>query len=176
MATTFELISSVTVGSGGSSSIDFTSIPSTYKDLVIKCSARGTQTGTGVIDADVNVRFNGDTSSINSIRRVSGSGTAAASYSNSAQNKLLYFGNAAGNDATASTFGNTEWYIPNYAGSTNKSVSVDAVSENNGSAAWMILAAGLWASTAAINQVTLLPDSGTFLQYSTAYLYGVKNV
>ena len=39
---TYTLISSVTVGAGGASSIDFTSIPSTYTDLLVKISARST--------------------------------------------------------------------------------------------------------------------------------------
>ena len=46
MANTFEQITTVTVGSGGASSIDFTSIPQTYTDLVIKTSARNTSTST----------------------------------------------------------------------------------------------------------------------------------
>jgi hypothetical protein len=36
MAGTHKLIGSVTVGSGGSSSIEFTSIPATYADLILK--------------------------------------------------------------------------------------------------------------------------------------------
>ena len=36
MATTYTLISSVTVGSGGAANIEFTSIPSTYTDLLLK--------------------------------------------------------------------------------------------------------------------------------------------
>ena len=43
MATTYTLISSVTVGSGGAASIEFTSIPSTYTDLVLKLSARSSR-------------------------------------------------------------------------------------------------------------------------------------
>ena len=39
---TFIKIASVTVGSGGATSMSFTSIPNTYTDLVIKISARGT--------------------------------------------------------------------------------------------------------------------------------------
>ena len=40
MADTYTLISSVTVGAGGASSIDFTSIPATYTDLLVKFSLR----------------------------------------------------------------------------------------------------------------------------------------
>ena len=81
-----------------------------------------------------------------------------------------------GTDSTANTFANGEFYIPNYAGSTNKSVSADGVTENNATAARATLTAGLWSNTAAINQITLLPIAGgTFAQYSTATLYGISN-
>jgi hypothetical protein len=43
MANTFTLIASSTVGSGGAASIDFTSISSTYTDLVVKLSLRNTE-------------------------------------------------------------------------------------------------------------------------------------
>jgi hypothetical protein len=77
---------------------------------------------------------------------------------------------------TANTFSNGEMYIPNAFGSTYKSVSADAVAENNASTAYMAMQAGLWSSTAAINQITLTPDTATsplFQQYSTASLYGI---
>ena len=40
MAVTHNLISTITVGSGGAASIDFTSIPQTYTDLLVKISLR----------------------------------------------------------------------------------------------------------------------------------------
>jgi hypothetical protein len=169
MANTFELIASSTVGSGGAASIDFSSIPSTYTDLCFKISARITRSG-AVTDI-MNVSFNG-TSTNESCRRMEGNGASASLASNS----LLLAYQASSTDATASTFGNGEFYIPNYAGSTNKSASNDGVSENNGTTAFAGLAANLWSNTAAINQVTFTPDSGSdFVQYSTIYLYGVKN-
>jgi hypothetical protein len=76
---------------------------------------------------------------------------------------------------TANTFGNTDIYIPNYAGSANKSVSVDTVEENNGTTARALLGAILWSNTAAITALGLTPVSGSFVQYSTATLYGIKN-
>ena len=77
--------------------------------------------------------------------------------------------------ATANTFGNFDFYIPNYAGSTNKSASGDAVSENNASLAYQSLSANLWSNTAAINAISIAPVNGTlFTQYSTATLYGIS--
>ena len=168
MATTFTKIADYTVGSGGAASIDFTVIPSTYTDLVVKLSARFSASasyGYAVL------AFNGSSSNF-SIRGLYGAGAGSPGSFTSPSN---YFGEIVGNTATASTFSNSELYIPNYAGGTNKSWSVDSVGENNATLAQMNFTAGLWSQTAAINQVTISPQSGTFLQYSTATLYGVKN-
>ena len=45
MANTYTLIASSTVGSGGAANIEFTSIPATYTDLLIKMSARAATGG-----------------------------------------------------------------------------------------------------------------------------------
>jgi hypothetical protein len=166
MANTFELIASSTVGAGGASSIDFTSIPSTFTDLCVKVSVRCSQSQ---IYGEFQIAFNNTGTSF-STRLLEGNGGSVASYTS-----FRRIGVATGANATASTFGNAEIYIPNYSGSTIKSFTADGVSENNGTSAWTDLVAGLWSNTAAINQVTVSPETGTFLQYSTAYLYGVKN-
>jgi len=75
---------------------------------------------------------------------------------------------------TASTFGNAEIYLPNYAGNTNKSASIDMVSEQNATSTYMGLVAPLWSNTAAITSITLTGASGNLAQYSTATLYGIK--
>jgi hypothetical protein len=170
MANTFELIASSTVGSGGAASIDFTSIPSTYTDLVVKCSIRDT---TGGVGAYLYLRFNNDSGSNYSSKTIEGNGSAANSYSNTSQTKMLFW-NTNGGGATSNTFGNAELYVPNYLSSNQKSVSMDTVAETNATVQYMDLVAGIWTGTSAINQLTLLPDAG-FAQYSTAYLYGVKN-
>jgi hypothetical protein len=171
MATTFTLIDSYTVGSGGAASIDFTSIPSTYTDLVVKFSARVTGTGTVV---NIGVNFNGSSSSFTN-RYLGGNGSTASSGSLSGTDGTLSIWTGNYNDTTSNTFGNAEIYIPNYAGSNNKSFSVDGVAENNATDGRMAMNAMLWSNTAAINRVTLIPQTGSFMQYSTATLYGVKN-
>lgn len=164
MANTFTLIASSTVGAGGASSIDFTSIPSTYTDLVLKVSGRSTTT-----DEYASIGFNGSTASFSG-RYLYGNGSTTAS------GTLVPIVYTCSSGSTASTFGNGEVYIPNYAGSANKSMSIDSTTENNGTTVSMILQAGLWSNTAAINRVTLTHSgTGLFAQNSTAYLYGVKN-
>jgi hypothetical protein len=169
MPNTFTLIASYTVGASAVTSIDFSSIPSTFTDLCFKISARITR---DIYSVDLmNISFNG-TSTNESSRRIEGNGSSASSASNS----LLLAYAASTSSATGQTFGNGEFYIPNYAGSTNKSASNDGVSETNASTSYLGMAANLWSNTSAINRVTFTPDAGSeFVQYSTIYLYGVKN-
>ena len=164
MATYVQIGSTVTVGAGGAASIDFTAIPSTYTDLILKVSGRSNRADT--VDTIV-IKPNGSTSSM-TFRWLAGDGSAAASGTTD-----RIYQDAANN--TASTFGNAEIYIPNYAGSTNKSFSIDAVSEQNGTSANAGFQAQLWANTAAITSINLAVGFGTgWLQYSTATLYGIS--
>ena len=160
-------IQTVTVGSGGASSIDFTSIPQTYTDLVIKLSARFNSSNTLV-----KITYNSNTSSYTR-RQLVGENSSASSYS--ASDAFVAY--IDGTDQTASTFSNTEIYIPNYTSSNYKSSSIDTVKENNSSTAWVAaLNANLWSNTAAITSISLSDLSGTasFVQYTTATLYGVS--
>ena len=166
MANTFELISSVTVGSGGAASIDFTSIPSTYTDLCIKLSGRGTESA---LKSNALFSFNGSTTGF-TVRYLGADGSTP--YTNSGSFRFCAFVNAA--TSTANTFSNNDIYIPNYAGSANKSWSTDGVTENNATQTEMWMIAGLWSNTAAITSIGLTLSSGNFVQYSTAYLYGVN--
>jgi len=170
MPNTFTLIASSTVGAGGAASIDFTSIAGTYTDLVIKTSVRTTGTGAPWLQ----LRFNGSSSSY-SQRYLYGTGAAAASTTSGTAGYMTLAAGINSTSQTASTFTNAEIYIPNYAGSNNKSVSADAGQENNATTAYATLAAGLWSSSSAITQVTLYPETGNFAEFTTAYLYGVKN-
>ena len=170
MATTYEKIAAVIVGAGGASSIDFTSIPSTFTDLVLKVSARGTSADGSAPELSTLISING--SGTGSHRFIYANGSAA--YSSSNGSVLWTYTN--GNTTTASTFGNLEIYFPNYASTTTyKSYSIDAVVENNATANSLSLDAGLVSNNAAISRVTLTPNSGSFVQHSTATLYGVKS-
>lgn len=172
MANTMVAIATTTVGSGGASSIDFTSIPATYTDLKIVISGR-TNRSDGILYDNLKLQFNGNTASY-STRLLYGLGSTAASITsgNSAFIEYIY---ASSNSATASTFGNTEIYIPNYTStSANKSVSIDSVSESNGTNTILGPAAGLWSNTSAITSITISGQSQNFVQYSTATLYGIS--
>jgi len=169
MATTYKAIATVTVGSGGASSIEFTSIPQTYTDLHILVSGRGSASA---YYSTLGLQFNGSTSSWSN-RWVQSYGSGVNS-GNAANNQMP---DVTGNTATSSTFGSISIYIPNYTSSNYKSISMDGVTENNSTSAQAQFYANLWSNTAAITSIKLQdPFSGyTFLQHSSATLYGIKN-
>lgn len=169
MALTYQAIATTTVGSGGASSIDFTSIPQTYTDLYLVCSIRTLRAN--FVDYP-RIKPNNSTTGI-SLRALRGSSGGAGSYTDTS----LYF-LATGNTATSNTFGNSAIYIPNYTSSNYKSFSVDAVSENNSTDSYTDLYAALWSNTSAITSLIIdnsYSGGGNFMQYSTATLYGIKN-
>jgi hypothetical protein len=169
MPATYKAIATVTVGSGGAANIEFTSIPATYTDLVLLTSTRVTASGGSADGEYATINFNS---------------TGAL-----ADSKLVYGGSAVGSlsktdgeyayvidtNNTASTFNNDMIYIPNYASSNKKSFSVDNAQESNGNTAYVMLWASLWDDTSAITSIKLNAPTGTFQQYSTATLYGIKN-
>lgn len=166
MANTYQFIASNTVGSGGVASVTFSSIPSTYTDLIIKVSARDSYASPW---RDLGISFNGVTTNRTGIL-LYGNPTTVGSYSVTTGD--IAFENSS--TSTANTFNNAEFYIPNYASANYKSVSVDSVTENNAATALANTAAGLWSSTSAITSVTLTSLGGTIAQYSNFYLYGIK--
>jgi hypothetical protein len=168
MAVTHKLIQSITVGAGGQASIEFTSIPQTYTDLLIVGSIRTNRSS--VVD-NLQIEFNGASTNL-SFTLLFGGGTSAASASGS----YGLVGDANAATSTASVFSSHSIYIPSYSGSTNKSFSVDSVSENNATEAYQEILSGLWSVTSAITSLRLFPRTGTLLnQYSSASLYGIKN-
>jgi len=150
-------------------SVTFSNIPqSGYTDLMLVTSARSDAGSFTFGD----VSFNGSSTGITS-RYLEGNGTTAVSASD--QPRVVM--GSPGSSTTASTYGNTQLYIPNYLSSNYKSYSVDMVGENNATTAYMQLFAGLWSNTAAINSITITAQSSrNFVQYSTFSLYGLAAV
>lgn len=172
MPTTYKKITTVTVGSGGASTISFTSIPQTYTDLVVKISGRSNRSE--VFD-NMEFRLNGSTTSADRRYLLAYNGNTLISGSDTNIGGQIVSA-LAGDTATASTFGNTEVYIPNYTSNNYKSFSGDAVGENNASNSRLGLNAVVWANTSAVTSIEMAPSTGTlFKEYSTATLYGVKN-
>ena len=165
MPNTMTLISSNTVGAGNAASITFSSIPQTYTDLLILGSARNSSGA----DADwIAATFNGSATNFSS-RYLEGNGTSVSS------NQLARLAGASA--YPSNVFSNFRVYVPNYTSSNNKSYSTEYVTEANTTLSYSVLVAGLWSNTAAITSITLSCGNGgnNFTQYSSFYLYGIKN-
>ena len=167
MATpTYTLLNSYQA-TGSVASIAFTSIPQTYTDLLLVGSLRETQAG---VIGGPKVRPNNVTTNFTG-KRLYGAGTSYGS-----DNLTAWFLLDCCSNATTNTFGNSEIYIPNYTSSINKSASVNSTMENNSTTDWEVEIHGsLWSNTSAITSLYVYPDSGNFVQYSSLYLYGIKN-
>lgn len=159
------LISTVTVGAGGAASIDFTSIPGTFTDLMLTYSLRTTQ---ATVSTSVTLTLNSSASNF-TMRGLYGNGSTATAFTGT-----TYAGEACGANATASTFSNNSLYISNYSGNLNKPYCIDSVSESNTATSTItMIDSGLWSITSAITALSIVASSGTFVQYSTASLYGI---
>lgn len=165
---TMTLIQSITAGAGLPGVLEFASIPQTFTDLLVTFSARRSS-GSGY--ASLVIQLNSSSSGYTD-RWVEGTGSGTSS---STANVYSGFGGGLitvpGSSVTASTFNSGQCYIPNYTASTNKSSSIEIVTENNGTQAYQYINAGLWANTSAITNIKL--SIGSFDQYSTASLYGI---
>lgn len=164
MALTYVALATVTVGAGGAASMSFTNIPGTYTDLAVKTTFRG--------NGDVLLFLNSATFGTNGGIRLNGDGATPGS--NPASNGFISDAQYA--SFTANVFGSLDIYIPNYTSTSNKSVTVDAITENNATTAYMNMVTALFTSSVAITSLSLTASGGnTFAQNSTATLYGIKN-
>ena len=173
MATTYTLISS-NVLTGSAASVTFSSIPSTYTDLVLKVSARSTRVANS---NNLDLRINADSSALYSYTYIYGSGSSAASSRSSADTSVFVSTMNAAN-STSNTFTSAEIYIPSYTVSQNKPFGSFGAFENNSATVNEIDAnAHLYRSTSAITSLTLYSGLGSFNfdTGSSFYLYGIKN-
>jgi hypothetical protein len=78
-------------------------------------------------------------------------------------------------NATTSTFSNVEIYFPSYQSTAAKPFFINAAVEQNATLGYLSAQAGLHAGTSGITSIDIAPDSGSFVQYSSFYLYGISN-
>jgi hypothetical protein len=167
------LIGRLDAGVAGLASFDFQTIPDVYSKLVIDLCTHGTKQA---FNAYIKLNFNNDFGAnydyncpvISTIPAMTGFSGYGAAY--------MPVGIFPAASAPANEYGAIFLNIINYSSANvNKTVigndywKQDALS----TAEYQQLIGGNWRSTAPVNRITLTPDSGTFVQYSTARLYGV---
>jgi hypothetical protein len=162
--TDYESIQTYTVGSGGTATITFSSIPSTYTHLQIRMLGQN-----GNTNKNLSIRFNSDSGANYSRHILYGTGAAAAATSDINKNEVDAYISPTGG------FGAAIVDILDYA-NTNKYKTTRALGgyDANGSG-WITLTSGNWRNTAAITSITLNNfDPVNFAEYSSFALYGIK--
>ena len=173
-------IATTTVGSGGTSTITFSSIPSTYTHLQLRFFIQETRGDYGI--AGANMTFNSDTGTNYSYHQINGDGSSAGAGSGTSQNSMrICDGDFGTNQATGGlVFGVGVLDILDYT-NTNKYKVIRHLSgvDINGTVlsvgGRVGLFSGLWMNTNAITSISITPNGGSdFRQYSQVALYGVK--
>lgn len=166
---TMSLISTVTVGAGGTNEIRFSSVPQSGTDLLIIASLR--EASASPYEQLV-LYFN--LSGVSYSTRVLRSNGASSDSSSSSGLAVMGFDRGiTAATATANTFSNSYIYIPNYTGNLQKTVWADSVADNNSTTIGAVLGAGLWTGTAAITTVGIVAPASGFIQNSTVSLYTI---
>lgn len=166
------LIASNTLSSSVAS-VTFSSIPSTYTDLVLRMTARS-----DISPANPDyfaIVFNGITTNYSRTQLINSVSNTISSASVTNAGKIVSTG--IGSNNTANTFGSAEIYIPNYATTNAKPISAFGVAENNGTTgAENGIFANLWNNSATISSFVITSlNVANFVSGSSFYLYGIKN-
>ena len=166
MAVTYDKIATTTLSSS-ETSIDFTSISSSYTDLIVIGSIKlATNNGNQMY-----FRINGDTGSNYSVTTFSGSGSSTAStqFTNQPYIRYNYV-----NDPNSTSFTNLIMHVNNYSNSTTYKTTLSQLTRAATGAPGIDVSLGSWRSTSAINRLTfIIESSNSFASGSIFTLYGI---
>jgi len=166
--TAYESIASAT-GTGSSGTITFTSLPSTYASLQIRCNILASAS-----NEFVSLQFNSDTGSNYTRHSLQGIGTSAVADGAANSSSINLDGNYWGPQSTYPTVLIID--ILDYASTTKfKTVRVFNGQDNNSNRSQVGLCSGLYRSTSALSSIAINISGGiNFTTDSTFALYGIK--
>ena len=166
----FESISTTTLASN-TSTVNITSIPSTYTHLQLRVMLRST---TAATFASIGLRINGDGPAANNYSQhsMTGNGTATSGSGSPIRDNMV-IGTFAAASATGGLFGVAVIDILDYA-NTDKYKTIRSIAGVAGYSAGMY--SGLYKSTTAISAISFRDnsDATNILAGSTIALYGIK--
>jgi predicted transcriptional regulator len=172
----FYSIATATVTSGGTTSVTFSSIPSTYTHLQIRAIANDTTTSAPASSQNY-VTFNGDTGTNYWYHSIYGNGTTASSQGGSGYSGIYVLAGATTGGVANNLMTPSIMDILDYT-NTNKYKTTRTLSGTNvnatGGGKYIALQSGAWANTAAITSIVITSLGTAFDQYSSFALYGVK--
>jgi len=166
----YELISTTILGAT-TSTITFSSIPSTYKHLQIRFALVGSGASA---DRDVLFRLNGDTASNYSVHSLTASGAGAPSSGGNGSQLYIKLLGAVFGIQTIPTAGYID--VLDYA-STSKNKTIKTLIgqvQNSSSSSELSLLSGSWMNTATVTSFTLFMNTATFSIGNRVSLYGIK--
>lgn len=166
----YELISTTVLGSSAAS-VTFSGLGTSaaaYKHLQIRMTGRG---DSAVASISNRLRFNSATSTY-ADHYLDANGSSVTSGANTSGDTFLRLGRLPAASQSANIFGALIVDILDFA-STSKNKTLKSLS---GSAGYNYLTfySGLWASTSAITDITILTESGNFATGSRFSIYGLK--
>lgn len=160
----YESIATVTVGSGGSSTVTFSSIPSTYKHLQVRAFWK-LANPTNLVG-----NFNGDTGSNYKDHELYADGSSVSSFVPSVSPTGLSAGYQGGSGFCVSIMD-----ILDYADTNKNKVTRTLFGNDRNGSGDISLDSGLWINTSAVTSLVFkAQDSGLIQQYSSFALYGIK--
>jgi len=168
------LFSDVTLGSD-TATIDFTSIPATYKHLRLIAFLRSAKAAVNV-DALILVVNNDTTSGRYFLQHIEAANTTVSAYEDVTTNTSFYMGDIPAATSPANLFGTLILDIPNYSGTIGmKTMSVSILGPRDVTTGTIYLqtSGGIYNQTAAINRLTLSALGGDLLTGCVASLYGI---
>jgi hypothetical protein len=164
----YDSIATVTVGSGGQSTISFSSIPSTYKHLQLRVTANDNGGGGG----NMFMQMNSDTGNNYAWHYLQGTGSNPVGAGSATTTSSFILGKSGytpqGNGVSVIDildYSNTNKY---------KTTRVLNGTEFNTTSGVMFFSSGLWQNTASVSSFTITTTGGSFTQYSSFALYGIK--
>jgi len=165
----YQSIATTTVGAGGASSVSFTGISSTYTHLQVRYIARSNEGSNN----NITYNFNSDTSANYSDHTIFADGSSVSAFATANTSSPIFL--ALSNSSRLSgTFSAGVFDLLDYA-NTNKYKTVRTLSgREDNSAGALLFSSGGWRSTSAITSITFAPSVGSFVQYSSFALYGIK--
>jgi len=170
-ATSYESIATTVVGAGGTSTVTFSSIPSTYKHLQLRVIARSSYTN---VQDYLGIAYNSDGGANYANHGLYGDGSTASALGLAGQTEN-WIQRMAGDSATALVFGAAVIDILDYANTSKYKTERNLGGFDNNGSGRIYLASGLWQNTAAINRIDITSgDGASILQYSSFALYGIK--
>jgi hypothetical protein len=168
----YDALATVTVPSGGVSSVTFAGIPTGYKHLQIRATAKTNRSDNQDI---VTIRYNGDTATNYAYHILGGNGSSAFADAGTST-ATPWAAIIAGNVSTTNMFGAMISDVLDYSSTSKyKTTRTFSGTDQNSTAGRLYLDSTLWQSTSAITSISLVPVYGSlFMEYSHFALYGVK--